>query len=89
MYHMMGAGFGLFFGFLWLLVVVGFIISWFILVFAVWRIMKTNESILEALSGMTRALVESHAASGDAWTQAPETVAKLEKQEKADENQVE
>jgi|GEM_PF-5670133 divalent metal cation (Fe/Co/Zn/Cd) transporter len=85
MHHMMGAGFGFFFGFLWLLVVVGFIVSWFILVHAVWRMMKTNERILEALSGMPRALVESHGISKDAGAQAAETVEKPEEQKEAGE----
>ncbi|MEQ8174897.1 MAG: hypothetical protein ABRQ26_07450 [Syntrophomonadaceae bacterium] len=76
--HMMGAGFGLFFGFLWLLVMVGFIVSWFILVYAAWRTMKTNEKILEALSGMTRALMEFHGASKDGAVEPAETDEKPE-----------
>lgn len=60
--HMMGAGVGFFFGFLWLLVMLSFFISWFLLVYAVWRSMKTNEKMLEVLSEMTRALREAHGA---------------------------
>lgn len=86
--HMMGAGLGFFFWFLWLLVMVGFIVSWFILVYAVWRTMKNNEKILESLSGMTRAIVESHGASKDAAQHPAESAEETEEPNETDEKKV-
>lgn len=87
--HMMGAGFGFFFGFLWLLVMLGFFISWFLLVYAVWRSMKTNEKMLEVLSEMTRALQEAHSAPKNAGAEPAETVEKPEEQKEVNEKTAE
>lgn len=56
MWHMMGPGPGFFFGFIWLLIVLGIIVSWFFVVNAVLRIMKSNEQILSQLIEVKRSL---------------------------------
>lgn len=54
--HMMGPVFGFFFGFLWLLIVLGLVVGFAALVCAVWRLMKAHEAIVPILKEMAKSM---------------------------------